>query len=138
MRLSEFIGGFITAISILFISLAIIFLDKIFPGIGGSSDSQGKLYLELITPYAAGIIAGIGIGFGIKSEEGGMSLSFSFDFSEQWPVLIGAISLAGVFGTAGLLYLSQTPVESLFLTVIGALLATFGLIIVIASWETGY
>lgn len=136
MKITEFIGGFISGISVLFISLGVIFLDKIETNLVSSS---GTFYLELIFPYLAAIVAGLGLGFGLKTDEGGIGYSFSLDFGEQLPTLIGALALAGVFGLTFIFFISDTPVLGLFLELIGSLLATFGSIVIIISWESyGY
>ncbi|OLS19555.1 MAG: hypothetical protein HeimC3_45030 [Candidatus Heimdallarchaeota archaeon LC_3] len=136
MKISEFIGGFISGISFLFITLGVIFLTNIQPELILEPSFEDKLYLELWIPYIAAIIAGIGLGFGLKTDESGFSLSFSFDIGEQWPTLIGAMALAVIFGTTFLLLLSGTPQLALFLELIASLLATFGIMVVIVSWET--
>jgi hypothetical protein len=133
MKITEFIGGFVSGISVLFISLGVIFLDKIDTN---SASQGGYIYLELIIPYFAALIAGIGLGFGLKSDEGGIGYSFSLDFGEQLPTLIGALALAGVFGLSFIFYISNTPPLGLFLELIGSLLATFGLLIIIVSWDS--
>ena len=139
MKISEFVGGFISGISFLFITLGVIFLVKIQPDLSPDQDIWKNLYLELWIPYIAAIIAGLGLGFGLKSDESGFSLSFSLDIGEQWPTLIGAMALAVVFGTTFLLLLSGTPQLALFLEIIASLLATFGIMVVIVSWESyGY
>ena len=136
MKITEFIGGFISGISVLFISLGVIFLDKLDPN---QVSSSGSFYPELIFPYISALVAGIGLGFGLKSDEGGIGYSFSLDFGEQLPTLIGALALAGIFGLTFIFFISNTPALGLFLELIGSLLATFGLIIIIVSWESyGY
>ncbi len=139
MKISEFIGGFISGISFLFITLGAIFLIKIQSDLTSDPNIEYIFYLELWVPYIAAIIAGIGLGFGLKTDESGFSLSFTFDIGEQWPTLIGAMALAVVFGTTFLLLLSGTPQLALFLELIASLLATFGIMVVIVSWESyGY
>ena len=101
MKLTEFVGGFITG----FISLGVIFLDILESRL--TTVSASYYYLELVIPYIAAIIAGLGLGFGLKSDEGGLNFSFTFDIGEQWPTLIGAMALAVVFGTTFLLLLSS-------------------------------
>ena len=133
MKLTEFVGGFITGISLLFISLGVIFLDILESR--ETTVSASYYYLELVIPYIAAIIAGLGLGFGLKSDEGGLNFSFTFDIGEQWPTLIGAMSLAVVFGASLLLFISATPTLGIFLELIASVLATFGLLIVIVAWE---
>ena len=128
MRVGEFFGGFLVGSSVLFISLGIVFVDVIRLN---APTGAATIRLEFIFPYLAGILSGLGLGYGMKGEEGGLSFS---DLGERWPVLIGAISFASIFGILMILFLSFSSVLGLALALIAALLATVGLVLTIVSW----
>ena len=104
MKLSEFIGGLSIGFSIYFITLGAFFLPKIMelfeikPGV-----PAGNTYIELFFPYIIASVAAI--GFGLRSDD---SPYGGFSFGEQWPTLIGAVTLAGSIGICILLWLSGT------------------------------
>ena len=132
-KLPEFLFGFIIGISILCIILGVAFLPKISPA-SVESYTQ-KYFLELLIPYITGIIAGLGLGVGLKTEENGIGFSFGSDFGEQLPTLNGAISLAATFGMTVLLAFSGSPAPCLVLALVAGLLVAFGLFAMIIVWQ---
>ena len=131
MKIPEFIGGLLIGFSIYITVLSTFYLSEI----GGGSDVPSKAYLEILIPFSASIIAGIGIGFGLKSDDKGYGFSFS-DWTEQWPALIGGLGLAAAFGSAMLLYFSGTPMPGVIYSIISTLLCVGGAILAVLNWET--
>ena len=128
MRIPEFVGGLLIGFSIYVTVLSTFYLDSL----GGP---QG-LYIELLIPFAASLVAGFGIGFGLKSDDSsGYGLSFS-DWTEHWPALIGGLGLAGSVGSLLILSFTGTPTYGLIYAFISIVLCVFGTIVAVLNWES--
>jgi hypothetical protein len=132
MRIPEFIGGLLIGFSIYLTVLSTFYLSEI-----SGETLTGAPFFELLIPFAAAAVAGLGIGFGLKSDDDtGYGLSFS-DWSEHWPALIGGLGLAASVGTLMLLYFSATPTSGLVYSFISIFLCVFGTILAVLNWESG-
>lgn len=130
MRIPEFVGGLLVGSSIYVTVLATFFLDSI----GGPTGTH--TYIELLIPFVGAVVAGVGIGFGMKSDDSsGYGFSFS-DMSEHWPALIGGLGLAASLGSLLLLDVSGTPVYGLVYAFISIVLCVFGAIVTILNWQS--
>lgn len=136
MRLPEFIGGLLFGFSVYITVLSTFYLLNISKFLGSTNGVLNQAYFELLIPFGAAIVAGLGIGFGIKSDDSsGYNINFS-DWSEHWPVLIGGVGLAASLGSLLVLYVSGTPTSGLIYSLISIILCLFGTIIAILNWET--
>ena len=135
MRIAEFIGGLLVGFSVYVTVLSTFYLSSIGGTISGQT-IENKAYIELLIPFVAALVAGFGIGFGLKSEDSsGYGFSFS-DWSEHWPALIGGLGLAASVGSIILLYFSNTPISGLMYAFISIVLCVFGTILAVINWET--
>ena len=133
MRIPEFIGGLLIGFSI-YVSVLSTFYLKSMPGSNAVSDGP---YIELLIPFGAALIAGFGIGFGLKSDDASTGYGFSFsDWSDNWPALIGGVGLAASVGILILLYFSNTPTYGIVYSFVSIVLCVFGTIIAVMNWET--
>ena len=132
MRIPEFFGGLLIGFSIYVSVLSTFYLGSM-PG--GNVNDTGP-YMELLIPFAAALVAGFGIGFGLKSDDSsGYGFSFS-DWSEHWPALIGGLGLAASVGILILLFFSNTPMYGIMYSFLSIILCVFGTIIAVMNWET--
>ena len=133
MRIPEFIGGLLVGSSIYITVLAAFFLGDI----GGDSSLRGEMHLEILVPFVSSVVAGLGIGFGFKQDEGGFGLSFS-DFSEYFPALIGGIGLAVAVGSSAFLGVGETPTPAIGIVyaIVSIVLCVGGTILTVINWES--
>ena len=129
LRIPEFIGGLLVGFSFFAITLGVVFL----PRLDGISP-PGNVYWDFLLPYGAALVAGIAIGFGLQSDEGGYS--FGGDFSEQVPTIIGGISLALALGLCVIYFLNGLPTFGIIIALISIVLAVLGFVITLTSWES--
>ena len=135
MRIPEFIGGLLVGFSI-YVTVLTTFYLKWIGGLVSGEVIADKAYVELLIPFGAALVAGFGIGFGLKSDDStGYGFSFS-DWSEHWPALIGGLGLAASFGSILILYFSNTPTSGLVYSFISIVLCVFGTIVAVLNWET--
>lgn len=131
MRIPEFIGGLLIGFSIFFSVLSTFYLNYL-PG----DTVANKAYFELLIPFAAALVAGFGIGFGLKSDDSsGYGFSFS-DWTEHWPALVGGLGLAASVGILIILQFSNTPTYGILYSFISIILCVFGTILAVLNWET--
>ena len=132
MKLPEFFGGILVGSSIYVTVLATFFLGYI----GGDVALKGQARLEILVPFVASAIAGLGIGFGIKQDDGGYGFSFS-EISEYWPALIGGLALAIAVGSSIFLKVSSppTPDSGIIFAILSIVLCVGGTILTVTSWE---
>lgn len=137
MRLPEFIGGLLFGFSIYLTVLSTFYLSNISKFFGSTTQAvSGQAYFELLVPFAAAVVAGLGIGFGIKSDDSsGYNINFS-DWSEHWPVLIGGFGLAASLGSLLVIFVSGTPSSGLIVSLVSIILCLFGLIITVLNWQS--
>ena len=76
MRIPEFIGGLLIGFSIYLTVLSTFYLKEL-----GATDALSPPYIELLIPFAAAVVAGFGIGFGLKSDD---SSGYGFNFSDKF------------------------------------------------------
>ena len=137
MRIPEFIGGLLIGFSVYVTVLSTFFLASISPSSFSTQIIANKPYLELLIPFGAAIIAGLGIGFGLKSDDSNNGYGFNFsDWSEHWPVLIGGLGLAFSIGSLLILYFINTPTTGIMYAFVAIVLCVFGSIVAILNWES--
>ena len=135
MRIPEFIGGLLIGFSVYVTVLSTFYLSSISGTISGTI-IENKPYIELLIPFAAALVAGFGIGFGLKSNDSnGYGFNFS-DWSEHWPVLIGGLGLAFSVGSLLILYFTKTPTTGILYSFISIVLCVFGSIVSVLNWES--
>lgn len=128
MRIPEFIGGLLVGFSFYITVLSTFYLN------GGPNITH--TYTELLIPFVAALVAGLGIGFGIKADDdSGYGFSFS-DWSEHWPALIGGLGLAGSLGSLIIFYVSGTPADGIMYGFISIVLCVFGSVVAIVNWQS--
>ncbi len=134
MRIPEFFGGLLVGLSVYLTVLSTFYLKWI-SSIVSTSTVPDKAYIELLIPFVAALIAGLGIGFGLKSEDNsGYGFNFS-NWSEHWPALIGGLGLAASIGSLLILYFSNTPASGLIYSFISIVLCVFGIIVAVLNWQ---
>lgn len=132
MRIPEFFGGLLIGFSIYVTILSTFYLNAM----PGTDPNLKGPYIELLIPFVAALVAGLGIGFGLKSEDSkGYGLNFS-DWSEHWPALIGGLGLAASVGILILLYFSNTPTYGIYYSFLSIILCVFGTIVAVMNWES--
>ncbi len=136
MRIPEFIGGLLIGFSVYVTVLSTFYLSSISGTISGTTIAD-KPYIELLIPFAAALVAGFGIGFGLKSDDNANGYGFNFsDWSEHWPVLIGGLGLAFSVGSLLILYFTKTPTTGILYSFISIVLCVFGSIVAVLNWES--
>ena len=128
MRIPEFIGGLLVGLSLFAITLGVVFL----PRLDGVSPT-GNVYPDFLLPYAAALIAGVAIGYGLQSDEGGYS--FGGDINEQIPTIIGGVTLALALGLCVIYVLNGLPILGIAITLASIVLAVLGFIITLVNWN---
>lgn len=130
MDIPEFVGGLLVGFSVFVVVIGSFFLPEFDSTLPPAND-----YYELFLPWAASIIAGVGIGFGLRSDDGGYG-GFSGELSDQWPTLVGGLGLAGAIGSIIMLFLSGTPTVGVGFAIASIALAVTGLVLAVFNWQS--
>lgn len=131
MDIPEFVGGLLLGFSVFVVVIGSFFLPEFDSNLPLATD-----YYELFLPWAASVVAGVGIGFGLRSDDGPGYGGFSGELSDQWPTLIGGLGLAGAVGSIVMLFLSGTPTVGIGFAIASISLAVVGLVLAIMNWQT--
>jgi len=125
MKTPTLIGTLIFGSSFLVVAIAAIRLDFLI------TDLPETQYFELFFIWLAGIIAGIGIGYGNRE---------SFGYNEgNTATIIGGLGLVGSMVISVWMFIMESPpLPGVIIAFIGAVLAVIGLYIVVVSTQETY
>jgi hypothetical protein len=119
------IGTIIFMFSLLATALAVVELSTFF------TDLPDNQYFELFFIWIAGVVGGLGLGYGNRE---------SYGYSEgNNATIIGGLGLAGTMVLAvWMLVQETTPVPGIVIAFIGAILAIIGLYMIVVSTQETY
>ena len=119
------IGTIIFMFSLLATALAAVQLSSFF------TDIPEKQYFELFFLWIAGVVGGLGLGYGNRE---------SYGYSEgNNATIVGGLGLAGTMVLAvWMLVEKTTPVQGIVIAFIGAILAMIGLYMITVSTQETY
>jgi hypothetical protein len=119
------IGTIIFMFSLLATALAVVELSTFF------TDLPDNQYFELFFVWIAGVVGGLGLGYGNRE---------SYGYSEgNNATIIGGLGLAGTMVLAvWMLVQETTPVPGIVIAFIGAILAIIGLYMIVVSTQETY
>jgi len=125
MKTPTIIGTLIFVISILVVAIAAVQLEFLDP------DLAGQQYFELFFIWIAGVVGGIGLGYGSRE---------SFGYSEDTnATIIGGIGLgASIIIAVWMIITGTPPLQGIILAFVGAILAIIGLYMTVVSTQESY
>ncbi len=127
MRTPALLGSIIFTISFM-----VAILTMLLPGVFDSSVS-GKQFFVLISVWASGIVAGVGLGYSVQEKA-------AWAGESNLPTFIGGVGLGGIFVLAFLFFLFNF-VPSIAVTIgniVSGILAFIGIFFVVASSGSSY
>ncbi len=127
MRTPALIGSIIFTISFM-IAILVMLLPGVF-----DPDVSGQQFFVLITVWASGIVAGIGLGYSVQEKA-------AWAGESNLPTFIGGVGLGGIFVLA-LLFFLFTFVPSLLVivgSIVSGILSFVGIFFVVASSGASY
>ncbi|MFX0184508.1 MAG: hypothetical protein ACFE95_15605 [Candidatus Hodarchaeota archaeon] len=125
MKTPTLIGTLIFVISFLVVAIAAVQLGVLVP------DLAGQQYFELFFIWIAGVVGGIGLGYGSRE---------SFGYSENTnATIVGGIGLgASIIIAVWMLITGTPPLEGIILAFVSAILAIIGLYMTVVSTQESY
>ncbi len=125
MKTPTLIGTIIFGISFLIIAIATFRIDFLFPTL------EENQYFELFFIWIAGIVGGIGLGYGNRE-------SFGYG-NNNAATIIGGLGFIGTIVLSVLMIIYETPpIEGIGVAFVSAILAIIGLYMVAVSTQDSF
>ena len=125
MKTPTFIGTIIFGFSILVTAIAALRLDFII------TDLPRTEYFELFFVWVAGVIGGIGMGYGSRE-------SFGYNEGNNATIIGGLGFIGSIILAVWMIFSEYPPFFGILIALLGAILALIGLYVVVVSTQETY